>query len=253
MLKRKLIALLLTGLLSVSALTGCGNQATSTADSSAQVSSRAETRQAEDGDQARAKQLLADLEGSYQELWPVILADQYQDLWLKYCKAFAGEANAQAAYEKLRGMVTAPIYGEEAVQAYQDNPEASAYHCDFTQNIETITFKGDEISGLDAAGQEVFKHKYHYVGKEDQRGLYIYESDAPEAGEFRYFFIAPDTPEKTYHIEFRYGSDRDQLSQYDQGPYAYWLASGIAKDYDGQMVEKCIKLFCEENLSPEEK
>ena len=58
-----------------------------------------------------------------------------------------------------------------------------------------------------------------------------------------------DTNTTTYHIEFRYGSDLDALGQYDAGPYAYWLASGISTDYDQTMIENCIELFCTENLS----
>ena len=43
--------------------------------------------------------------------------------------------------------------------------------------------------------------------------------------------------------------DLDALGQYDKGDYAYWLGSGISTEYDQEMVENCIKLFCKENLS----
>ena len=39
------------------------------------------------------------------------------------------------------------------------------------------------------------------------------------------------------------------LKKYDAGDYAYWLASGISTEYDEKMVDDCIQLFCEENLS----
>ena len=64
-----------------------------------------------------------------------------------------------------------------------------------------------------------------------------------------YFFLAPDTSAETYHIEFRYGSDAEALSQYDTGEYAYWLASGISTDCDQTMIDNCIELFCTENLA----
>ena len=80
---------------------------------------------------------------------------------------------------------------------------------------------------------------------EDIRGLYEYESDDADSGEFTYFCLAPDTNTTTYHIEFRYGSDLDALGQYDAGQYAY----GISTDYDQEMIENCIQLFCTENLS----
>ena len=79
--------------------------------------------------------------------------------------------------------------------------------------------------------------------------MYEFESDDADSGEFTYFYLAPDTNDTTYHIEFRYGSDADALEKYDAGDYAYWLASGISTEYDEKMVDDCIQLFCEENLS----
>lgn len=75
------------------------------------------------------------------------------------------------------------------------------------------------------------KTPFHYIGMKEIRGLYIYESDDADSGEFTYFCMAPDTMATTWHIEFRYGSDLDALKQYDAGEYAYWLASGISVDY----------------------
>ena len=74
------------------------------------------------------------------------------------------------------------------------------------------------------------KTPFHYIGMEEIRGLYIYESDDADSGEFTYFCMAPDTMATTWHIEFRYGSDLDALKQYDAGESAYWLASGISVD-----------------------
>ena len=117
--------------------------------------------------------------------------------------------------------------------------------------LSTLEFDGanSAIKGYDAAGNEIFSHTYHYIGMEEIRGLCEYESDDADSGEFTYFCMAPDTNTTTYHIEFRYGSDLDALGQYDAGPYAYWLASGISTDYDQTMIENCIELFCTENLS----
>lgn len=200
-------------------------------------------------DTAAAEQLLVDLTGGYQELWPVILDDQYTQLWLDDCAALVGEENARAAYEKLSSMVTGTIYGEEAVQAYANG--GGAYDCSFTEGLVTLEFDGAAsiIKGYDAEGNELFSHTYHYIGMEEIRGLYVYESDDEDSGEFTYFCLAPDTSDTTYHIEFRYGSDLDALGRYDAGNYAYWLAAGISTDCDQAMIEKCIELFCNENLS----
>lgn len=161
---------------------------------------------------------MLDLEGTYQELWPVVLADEYHQVWLDASAKLVGEENAEAAVEMMTSMVTGTVTGEEAVETYKD-------------------------------GNELFRHSYHYVGMEEIRGLYIYESDDADSGEFTYFCMAPDTMETTWHIEFRYGSDLDALGQYDAGNYAYWLASGISVDHTEEDVKNSIILFCTENLS----
>ena len=202
-----------------------------------------------DEDAAAAAQLLKDLTGSYQELWPVILADEHTQTWLDDCTALVGEDNAQGAYEKLSSMVTGEVYGEDAVKAYANG--GGAYFCGFTNDLVTLTVDGESstISGTDKDDKELLRHTYHYIGMESVRGLYEFESDDADSGEFTYFYFAPDTSAETYHIEFRYGSDADALGQYDAGDYAYWLASGISTDCDAAMIDNCIQLFCTENLA----
>ena len=260
MKQKKFVSLLLALMLALSMLTGCGTTAAPAATGAPAAETPAAVEQTEapapaespadvDENEAAAKQLLVDLTGSYQELWPVILDSQYTQLWLDNCAALVGEENAQAAYDKLSSMVTGTVYGEEAVAAYANG--GGAYDCAFTEGLSTLEFDGaaSVIKGYAADGSELFSHSYHYVGMEDVRGLYVYESDDADSGEFTYFCMAPDTSATTYHIEFRYGSDLDALGKYDAGNYAYWLASGISTEYDQTMIEKCIELFCTENLS----
>ena len=255
MKQRKLLtSLFLAATLSISLLTGCGNTSSSTSETKQTESSVTDEQttsvQKESGtdeNQKAADQLLSDLKGTYQELWPVILADEYDQLWLDDSAAIVGEDNAQAAVEKMSSMVTGTVTGEEAVETYKDGN--MAYDCEFLQNIDRFTFDGTTISGVDENGNDIFSHSYHYVGMEETRGLYIYESDDADSGEFTYFCIAPDTMKTTWHIEFRYGSDLDALEKYDAGEYAYWLAAGISVDYTQADVENCIQLFCKENLS----
>ena len=255
MKQRKLLtSLFLAAALSISLLTGCGNTGSSTSETKQTENSATEEQTTSvqkesetDENQDAADQLLCDLKGTYQELWPVILADEYDQLWLDDSAAIVGEDNAQAAVEKMSSMVTGTVTGEEAVETYKDGN--MAYDCEFLQNIDQITFDGTTISGVDEEGNDVFSHSYHYVGMEETRGLYIYESDDADSGEFTYFCIAPDTMKTTWHIEFRYGSDLDALEKYDAGEYAYWLAAGISVDYTQADVENCIQLFCKENLS----
>lgn len=255
MKQRKLLtSLFLAAALSISLLTGCGNTGSSTSETKQTENSATEEQTTSvqkesetDENQDAADQLLCDLKGTYQELWPAILADEYDQLWLDDSAAIVGEDNAQAAVEKMSSMVTGTVTGEEAVETYKDGN--MAYDCEFLQNIDQFTFDGTTISGVDEEGNDVFSHSYHYVGMEETRGLYIYESDDADSGEFTYFCIAPDTMKTTWHIEFRYGSDLDALEKYDAGEYAYWLAAGISVDYTKADVENCIQLFCKENLS----
>ena len=243
--------------LSVSLLAGCGSTAASPVSSAASTAAESTTSSvvpettsaAADENVAAAAQLLNDLTGSYQELWPVILADEHTQTWLDDCTALVGEDNAEGAYEKLSSMVTGDVYGEDAVKAYANG--GGAYFCGFTQGLATLTFDGENsvISGTDKDGSTLFSHSYHYIGMEPVRGLYEFKSDDADSGEFTYFFLAPDTSAETYHIEFRYGSDADALGQYDAGDYAYWLASGISTDCDQTMIDNCIQLFCTENLA----
>lgn len=252
MKQRKSAGTFLTRTLILSLLLGCGSISGNASETQQPVSTAADGSAAEQGstideNQAAAQQLLLDLEGTYQELWPVILADEYRQVWLDASAELVGEENAEAAVEKLTSMVTGTLTGEEAAEAYKDG--GMAYCCEFLQGVDQFIFDGTTISGTDANGDELFSHTYHYIGMENIRGLYVYESDDTDSGEFTYFCLAPDTMETTWHIEFRYGSDLDALGQYDAGEYAYWLASGISVDHTQEDAANSIVLFCTENLS----
>lgn len=56
-----------------------------------------------------------DLEGTYQELWPVVLADEYHQVWLDASAELAGE-DAEAAVEK---MTSSDTYRLFCYQAYE--------------------------------------------------------------------------------------------------------------------------------------
>ncbi len=75
----------------------------------------------------------------------------------------------------------------------------------------------------------------------------VYKS-TDEASEFNYFLLREDTMEETYHIEFRYGRDLEELQGYLKGPYAYWLAAGIDESADEDTIRRVIALFCLENM-----
>ena len=69
-------------------LVGCGNSTSAESKGAATVTESTNTtdkKQKTDENQDAAKQLLVDLTGSYQELWPVILDEKYQQIWIDDC------------------------------------------------------------------------------------------------------------------------------------------------------------------------
>lgn len=241
---------MLVGALSVGALAGC-SQTQPTNDTSSSVSSSNQVESTQPtGVEAEAEQLLADLSGSYQELFPVLFDEQYDQLWVDDSAAIVGEADAASAVEMLKGSVGGSIWGEEAIEAYGE--EGSPFYCGWLNGLSELTIDGDamEIGGTDAAGKELFSSTYHFSGMVGD--LYVFESDDATAGDFAYFAFLPDTPDSTYHIEFRYGSNGADFGEWMAGEYAYWMAAGIPTDYTQSLVVNSIKLFCDENLAENE-
>lgn len=192
---KRSISTILSLALALTMLAGCSSSGASsqTDSASGSAASNGSAVASVDENEAAAEQLLSDLTGSYEQLWDVILSDEYEQVWLDDCAEIVGEDNAEAAYEKLASMVTGDVYGEEAVEAYKDG--GGAYFCGFTEGVDTIAFDGSTstISGYDENGEELFSHTYHYIGMEEIRGLYEFESDDADSGEFTYFYLAPDT------------------------------------------------------------
>lgn len=253
---KKFSTLAISAILSISLLAGCSsNNASSSSASSgntstASTSSSSEATNDTDKNKEAGEKLLTDIEGTYQELFSVICDEKYDQVWKDDAAALVGEDKAQESVDALLGSVQGDVIGEDAVEKYKDKDPK--FDCEFMQDVEKVTFKGDTISGVDKDGKELFSHTYKYVGYDENVGFYQYKTDDKDAGEFTYFCLLPDTPKSTYHIEFRYGSDLDALCQYDKGDYAYWMASGILVDADEDMAKNAIELFCTENLSDSE-
>lgn len=129
MKRKKITSLCLAFVLAASLVVGCGNNDNSNTDTQQntktvveeQTTSAGTEQESETEDsRADAEQLLSDLKGTYQELWPVILSDEYKQLWLDDSAAIVGDDNAGAAFEKMSSMVTGTVTGEDAVAAYKD-------------------------------------------------------------------------------------------------------------------------------------
>ena len=204
---------------------------------------------------AEALELMENIKGTYEPLFPVITAAEYDDIWAKPCVEALGEENGAAMAEMMKTYCAGTIYGQEAIDAYGDGSNGAQFDCEFINGVSTITFDGAVISGADENGNQVFSHEYTYVSKLLLAGMmegYLYETADEDAGEFRYIYMMPDTPATTYHLEFRYGSNVDDLAKYNEGPYAYWLAAAFPVDADEEMIKIVITLFCEENLAEEQ-
>lgn len=194
---------------------------------------------------------LKTLKGTYIELFSseTCLNPKYDALWKSEATKFVGEAKADEAVEQLVGGCQGTRTGEEVV-AYYKQHGGMQFCCRFLQGVSKFAFAGNRISGYDEAGKKLFSHKYHFVEK-DAEGNYIYESNDKQADEFRYFWMRPDSPSETHHIEFRYGSDKLQLTLLMTGKYAYWMASGVRQGYEEEWKQS-ILLFVSENLGGKE-
>ena len=202
-------------------------------------------------DSAEALSLMDSVKGTYEPLFPVITAPEYDRIWLDACGAVLGEEAAPAAAEMLKAACTGTVYGRDAVDAYGDGSNGARFDCLFIGGVSRITFDGLAISGENEAGETVFSYEYTYAGPLSLGGMmdgWLFETADENAGEFRYFYMMPDTPATTYHLEFRYGADKEDLTKYNEGPYAYWLAAGFPVDADEEMIRNVITLFCLENM-----
>lgn len=197
---------------------------------------------------------------TYVSLFDVIISEQWTPVWQDYVAAVVGEDAASDMTAGLQSAITSDLYGEAAVSAFADG--GYAFDCDFINGAQSITFKDDNVTILKTDGASE-THTYEYLGQynvgENETMLYqgmeismafpvdVYKS-TDEAGEFNYFFLREDTMEETYHIEFRYGKNLEELQGYLVGPYAYWLAAGIDEAADEETINRVIALFCLENM-----
>ena len=206
-------------------------------------------------DSEEATAFMDSIKGTYEPLFPVITNPEYDQIWLDPCIAALGEEAAPAVAEMLKSACNGTIYGQEAIDVFGDGSNGAQFDCLFINGVSRITFDGMTISGVDEKDETVFSHEYAYAGHLSLAGMmdgYLFETADEDAGEFRFFYMMPDTPATTYHLEFRYGSNTEDLAKYNEGPYAYWLAAGFPVDAGEEMIRNVITLFCEENLTEEQ-
>ena len=208
---------------------------------------------------AAADERLEALQGSFIELFPEFAKEEFHDYWIECISKYESDPEkAEMYYQMLIGSCMGELRGQEAIEAFADNPESVVFDCFFTEGVKTISIKGDVISGYDAEGNVIFSHTYTFtedipmnIGGMTMEGydFHIYKADA-DGDAFTYFAFADDTPAETYHLEFRYGPALENIGTYYEGDYAYWLAAAIPANYaESSLMQDCIKLFVDENMS----
>lgn len=209
-------------------------------------------------DSAWGSTFLAKLRGSYVELFPEMTLDRYRSVWRDALLRSCSADEEEIYYQMLTQSCMREPYGPAAIEAYTAAPETAGYNCFFLHGISGFTIDGSTIYGTDAGGGEVFRHNYSYIGDipalyfgQQVSTMHVYKSDDPDSGNFAYFAFSDDTPEDTYHLEFRYGASEADLGNFTEGAYAYWLAAAIPAGYSDQLMTDCITLFVEENMGEE--
>ena len=197
------------------------------------------------------------LSGTYEELFTVINQSKYDSIWEDAIRNGLPGASAEEVtmYATLfKGWCAGRIYGQEAIDTYTADPSSMKFDCFFINGVAKLKFDGMYISGTDKNGAKLFEYAYKHDGTftmPTDEGVMtgdLFVALDSDAGEFKYFFMLPDTPAETYHTEFRYGSNKEDLAGFTTGPYAYWLAAGILENADETMIKNVIELFCNENL-----
>lgn len=193
---------------------------------------------------------LKGVQGAYVELFSqeACLNAKFDGLWKSEILKYVDSSKVDSVVAVLQNQCLGDKVGAEAV-GYNKQHGSMQFCCAFLQGVKRFEIKGHQISGYAASGERLFAHKYHFVEK-DPAGNYIFESNDANQDEFRYFWFMPDSPKTTYHIEFRYGNDKAQLSQMMDGKYAFWMAAGVREGHEDEWRNGII-LFVDERLKGE--
>ncbi len=204
----------------------------------------------------KGKDFLKNVIGEYIPLFEGASFDaKYDHYWHDYSAAVAGASMADMCVTMLKQGIGATTYGKAATESF---------FCGFTENVAKIAFggvDGTEVTFTLKDGKTI-KHTYAYVkdaeatgeteGQKMAMGGYVYKSKDNNKDEFTYLFMCPDTPDTTYHLEFRYGSDEADILNLTGGKYKNWLAAGFSasalNDPKEALMSRVIGLFVAENL-----
>ena len=200
---------------------------------------------------------LSGIIGEYQPLFEgATFNSAYDHYWHDYTAAVVGASAADDTVAYMKTSIGAKGYG--------DQNEAPNFFCGFTGDVATITFGGEDgrtVTFTKTDGTSV-THTYAFLEEADAAGKYgdvdmkmsgyLYQAQEGPADEFQYLLMFPDTPDTTYHLEFRYAKTEENVENLTGGPYAYWVGSAIQKsaltEENEDTLQKVISLFVVENL-----
>ena len=72
---------------------------------------------------------LSQIQGTFVELFPVLSEEQYHDAWLNNVTPLVGEEAAEDTVSYLLDMCTGDLYGQEAIDAYEADPDSMRFDC----------------------------------------------------------------------------------------------------------------------------
>ena len=108
--------------------------------------------------------LLNEFQGTYTALFPVFRDDRYDAMWEKSLSEYAGvdAENAETVKDAFLSVYESDIHGEEAQKKAEEEPGWFMFDCSFAGGVDSMTFEGNTISGVDADGNEIFNNTYEY-------------------------------------------------------------------------------------------
>ncbi len=202
---------------------------------------------------------LAKIKGEYQPLFEgATFNKEYDHYWHDYVAAVVGETAADETVAYMKGSIGSEGYGE--------NAKAPNFFCGFTNDVATITFGGEDGKTVTFTKKDGTKETrvYDFVKDAAASGKYgdydmamdghLYKAQgAKDNDPFAYLLMFPDTPDTTYHLEFRYGETEENVCKLLDGPYAYWVGSAIQTsaltEKNEDTLQNVISLFVVENLA----
>ena len=105
-------------------------------------------------------EFLSELSGrTYVELFPEFAKDEYHQAWLDVVTPIVGEDAAENVVAYLLNVCMGSLYGEEAIAAYEADPDSMQFNCYYLGGVKKITVDGSTIYGVDVEVNSLYGDK----------------------------------------------------------------------------------------------